>query len=361
MGFAPAPWAPLSPPPHLEMGWRRRAPVVVALAVLPAAAAQGFEGFVNDDQCPPLLIEATAEAVDAACCSPASACADGVPRSCGPNCALAMAELKWGLCWSKFVALTDTADGHEADGVSEAMDGLWSTCLALPPAWVQSAVEGACPGMPPINWDDPPAIGSSGGATSTVPTHTRGAHRRMQANSLSSEQQNEEMLFVSVSCDRGDTTAVVAYPCDPCQLPPMGSYPAWDSERDSPAGAAVLNSEGKGFTLYQLTVPSSFFSDDKDSNTEKYASLCAQANLHTVTTGDSSWGAPTAECADYGCIAISPAASTDAPHWVMRATGWDSCVTHGVRQSNPVNERDPYYGTGGWDRVVHPICGLEHV
>jgi hypothetical protein len=339
----------------------RKSGGLAAIALVQVATSQGFEGFLRPDPCPAATLESTATTVDAVCCTPADVCADGVPTSCGPNCALAMAELKWGPCYSKFVDLTDTADGQEANGISETMERLWSGCVALPTAWVQRSVQHKCPDMSPVDWSHPPAVGQNGGTVSaqSTTTNTHGAHRRTQSNSLSPRQQNEELLFLSVTCDDSGTTATAAeYPCSPCVPPLVGNYPTWDSE--GTPGGATLDATGVGFSMYKLTVPAGFFADDTVANAQAYASICAQAGLHTVTTGDPSWGAPTAECAVYGCIALPSAASTDAPHWVSRVTGWEDCVTHGVMQATPVNTHDPYYGRTGWDRVLHPICAIEH-
>ena len=49
----------------------------------------------------------------------------------------------------------------------------------------------------------------------------------------------------------------------------------------------VLNANGRTFTLYQLDAqPAGYFTQDGPLNAQKYAALCGQAGLSTVTTGD---------------------------------------------------------------------------
>ena len=314
---------------------------LVGLALLPAlAVAQGgFAGALAQQTCTSFEeVSAVATRVDAACCTDAT-CAEGTPTACSPTCGLAMAKLKLGPCAERFRSLTDTANGAPANGVSEAMDVLWDTCKALPTPEVRAAVAAIC-------------------------GETGAGHRRLQADG---KVANEELLLSSVQC--ADPTPYV-YPCAPCTPPLPGAYPTWDSsqvlvQRGGMFGGSsvveIANARGATFTLYELeAVPPAYFSaTDADENARKYAALCAAAGLSTVTTGASTWGEPTAQCLEFGCIVLPENAGGFAPNWVRDRVGWEATVTHGAGTARPVNTFDAA-GRGGWDQPLRPVCGREH-
>jgi hypothetical protein len=145
----------------------------VALWNPTSVRSQGFSGIIASTTCTMDQVTAVANAVDAACCREADSCNDGPPTICSAECSVAMAQLKLGPCAERFAALTDTADGQPANGVSEAMDQLWRRCISLPAADIEAAVAAGCP-----------ALGTAG-------------HRRLQSSN-EARATNEQLLLSSV-------------------------------------------------------------------------------------------------------------------------------------------------------------------
>ena len=438
--------------------------LLTAGALAAAAHAQGFAGVIADTTCPAEQVAAVAQAVDNACCT-ASTCLTGPPSVCSAPCGVAMAQLKLGPCAEKFAALTDTADGQPANGLSETMDQLWAGCVSLPTADIEAAIAAACPNIghrrlqstPSTQTtnerlllsgvekcttgdtgdstcvDDPDGAFAGAGTDCTaglaavgnncdfnlapfgpqaplyvamgtrvrdVCPSTCGDCSRPCADLGVGLSSCESVLHGGPSCDTdvstvdsrepaglpishycpvschtcpgGAATAVdvYVYPCSPCAAPVPGSYPSWDSAAVRQGGGGmfgariveVLNTNGKTFVLYQLGLqPPGSFTQDAVLNARKYAALCARAGLSTVTTGDATWGEPTAHCAEYGCIPLPADAGGSAPQWIDGSTGWADSIAHGVGTASPVNSVDPFYDQDslGWDNALHPICVLE--
>jgi hypothetical protein len=92
----------------------------------------------------------------------------------------------------------------------------------------------------------------------------------------------------------------------------------WRSE-----SVGLTNANGRSFVLTLLPAQPAGSFTFGDVGTQRYSSLCAAAGLHTVTTGDSSWGAAGSNCmARYGCITLPvEAGGGEVAEWVHAQTG----------------------------------------
>ena len=146
-----------------------------------------------------------------------------------------------------------------------------------------------------------------------------------------------------------------------------------------------VNADGKTFALFLLPAqPPGFFSYDA-VGTQRYADLCGQAGLRTVTSGDPQYfphsagcspASPTFQtacaqpalpdstvglCATLNCFPAAANMDHDVAAWVHGNTGWDNLVTHevGVAPAKVANYHGGRTTTSEWAAPLRPVCGLE--
>ena len=108
------------------MARRRRAPLLAGMVALLARGRVARAQFAPAHACDYGALPSMVEGLNIACCTPET-CTDGsAPTSCSPNCALAMASIRSGPCNDPFSRMISGGSG-----LSDDIEALWNTCLAL--------------------------------------------------------------------------------------------------------------------------------------------------------------------------------------------------------------------------------------
>ena len=150
-----------------------------------------------EDSCRLSKFEQDIAYLDAQCCTRGECNNGHAPTTCpSAMCGKALADLKFGECALTFARMMDTAFESEPDGISEAIEVLWSDCGRLPLAEAQAMVDDVCASEASAPQQNVPP---RGGHRRQL-TRTKQKHRRLQGLDARLTHTHE-VLMAAVNCE----------------------------------------------------------------------------------------------------------------------------------------------------------------